>query len=158
MAYFRNVLTTIHFETPFLRYLSMSLLKKYVSKNKIYFGWKKKSNVLLNKKVIFVFYTIFKLDFVAQIIYFILYANVCVLFSYFFCSLTSVSNKRNIETMLTLSYWYNRQKFNNKMNKKRSKEYQSIDPEYVTGQINSRILELVLRQFCCLIFAPSEKS
>ena len=33
-----------------------------------------------------------------------------------------------------------------------------MDPEYVTGQSNSRILELVLRQFCCLIFAPSEKS
>ena len=30
-----------------------------------------------------------------------------------------------------------------------------MDPEYVTGQINSRILELLLRQFCCLIFAPS---
>ena len=47
---------------------------------------------------------------------------------------------------------------NNKMNEKRSQEYQSMDPEYVTGQINSRILELLLRQFCCLIFAPSQKS
>ena len=44
---------------------------------------------------------------------------------------------------------------NHKMNEKRSQEYQSMDPEYVTGQINSHILELLLRQFCCLIFAPS---
>ena len=47
---------------------------------------------------------------------------------------------------------------NNKMNEKRSQEYQSMDPEYVIGQINSRILELLLRRFCCLIFAPSQKS
>ena len=47
---------------------------------------------------------------------------------------------------------------NNKMNEKRSQEYQSMDPEYVTGQINSRILELLLRRFCRLIFAPSRKS
>ena len=33
-----------------------------------------------------------------------------------------------------------------------------MDPEYVTGLINSRILELLLRQFCCSIFAPSQKS
>ena len=39
-----------------------------------------------------------------------------------------------------------------KMNEKRSHEYQIMDPEYVTGQINSHILELFLRQFCFLIF------
>ena len=44
---------------------------------------------------------------------------------------------------------------NNKMNEKGSQEYQSIDPEYVPGKINSHILELLLRQFCCLIFAPT---
>ena len=33
-----------------------------------------------------------------------------------------------------------------------------MDAEYVTGQINSRILELLLSQFCCLIVAPSQKS
>ena len=33
-----------------------------------------------------------------------------------------------------------------------------MDPEYVTGQIKSRILELLLRRFCCLIFAQSQKS
>ena len=48
---------------------------------------------------------------------------------------------------------------NHKMNEKRSHEYQSRDPEYVTGQIiNSLILQLLLRQLCCLIFAPSQKS
>ena len=33
-----------------------------------------------------------------------------------------------------------------------------MDAEYVTGQINSHILELLLRQFYCLIFGPSRKS
>ena len=50
--------------------------------------------------------------------------------------------------MSTLPYSYNWQKFSNKMNEKRSQEYQSMDREYVTGQINSRILELLLRRFC----------
>ena len=48
---------------------SQESLKKYVFKNKIYFCLKKKSNVSLNKKFIFVFDTIFKLDFIPQIIY-----------------------------------------------------------------------------------------
>ena len=72
-----------------------------------------------------------------------------------FCSLISVSMKPNIE-MLTPLYSYNWLKFNNKMIEKRSQEYGP--PEYVTRQINSRILELFLRQFCRLIFAPSQKS
>ena len=88
----------------------------------------------------------------------VLSTDVCVLISYYFCSLITVSKKWNIETMLTFPYSYNWQKFNNKMNEKRSQEYQSMDPEYVTGQINSCILELLLRQFCCLTFAPSRKS
>ena len=46
----------------------LGILKKYVSKNKIYFCSRKKSNVSLNKKVIFVFHTISKLDFITQII------------------------------------------------------------------------------------------
>ena len=33
-----------------------------------------------------------------------------------------------------------------------------MDPGYVTGQINCRILQLLLRRFCRLIFAPSRKS
>ena len=73
---------------------------------------------------------------------------------YFFCSLISVSKKQSVETMLILPYLYNWQKSNNKMNEKRSQVYQSMDPEYVTGQTNSRILELLLRQFCRFIFAP----
>ena len=43
--------------------------------------------------------------------------------------------------MLTFLLWYNLQNFN-KMNEKRSLEYQNIGPEYVPGQINSRILEI----------------
>ena len=35
---------------------------------------------------------------------------------------------------------------NHKMNEKRNQEYQSMNPEHVTGQINSRILELLLRR------------
>ena len=61
--------------------------------------------------------------------------------------------------MLTFPYSYNWQKFkNHKMNEKRSQEYQSIDPEFVTVQINSCILEILLRRFCCLIFPPFQKS
>ena len=47
--------------------------------------------------------------------------------------------------MLAFPYSYNCQKFNNKMNEKRSHEYQIIDTEYVTGQINSCIQELLPR-------------
>ena len=135
---------------------AIGILKKYVSKSKIYFCLKKKSNVLLNKNYFCLshnFQTWFhKADH-------LLYCHRC-LYSLFilFCSLISVSKKRNIEIMLTLPYSYNWQKFNNKMNEKRSQEYQSMDPEYVTGKINSRILELHLRWFCRLIFAPSRKS
>ena len=62
-------------------------LKKYVSESKIYFCLRKKSNVSLNKKVIFVFHTIFKLDFITHIIYCIicryLYSHLILfLFSY----------------------------------------------------------------------------
>ena len=84
----------------------------------------------------------------------------CVLISYFFCSLTSISKKWNIEAMLRhISLFMQLAKVSNhKMNKKRSHAYQSMDSEYVTGQINSHILELLLRRFRCLIFAPSQKS
>ena len=34
---------------------------------------------------------------------------------------------------------------NHKTNEKRNQEYQSMNPEHVTGQINSRVLELLLR-------------
>ena len=121
----------------------LGILKKYVSKNKIYFCSRKKSNVSLNKKVIFVFHTIFKLDFIMQIIYCIIHRCLCSHFT-FFCSLLSVSKKWSIETMLTFPYSYNWRKFNNhKKNEKRNQAYQSMDPEYETGQINSYILELL---------------
>ena len=42
--------------------------------------------------------------------------------------------------------------------KSRVSELPSMDPEYVTGQINSYILEPLLRLFILLIFAPSRKS
>ena len=128
-------------------------LKKYVSKNKKYFCWKMKSNVFLNKKkVIFVFHPILRLYFIIQIIYRIIHRCLYSLFIRF------CSQKRNIETMLTLPYSYKWQKLNNKMDEKRSQEHQSMYPEYVTGQINSRILELLFRRFCRLNFAPSQKS
>ena len=61
--------------------------------------------------------------------------------------------------MLTLPYSYKRQKFSNKMNKKRIQEYQSMGPEYVvTGQKNSHVLEFLLKLFCNLLFAPLRKS
>ena len=59
----------------------LGILKKYASENKIYFCSRKKSDVLINKKVIFVFYTIFKLDFITQIMYCIMHKYVCVLIS-----------------------------------------------------------------------------
>ena len=87
----------------------LGFLKKYVSENKIYFCSRKKSNVSLNKKVIFVFHTIFKLDFITQIISCIIHRCLCSHFS-LFCSSISVSKKLNIETMLTFPYSYNWQK------------------------------------------------
>ena len=66
-----------------------------------------------------------------------------------FFSLISVSQKWNIETMLTLPYLHNWQNFDKlKMNENRSQEYQSVDPEYVTGQ--NRILDqtILLFDFC----------
>ena len=90
-------------------------LKKYVSKNKIYFCSRKNSNVSLNKKVIFVFHTIFKLDFITQIIYCIIHRCLCSHFI-LFCSLISVSKKWNIETMLIFPYSYSWQKFEQPLN------------------------------------------
>ena len=46
------------------------ILKINVSKNKIYFCLKKKSNVSLNKNVILVFHTIFTLDFIDHLLYY----------------------------------------------------------------------------------------
>ena len=98
-----------------------------------------------------------KLDFITQIIYCIIHRWLYSLLIFFFCSLVSVSKKQNIETMLILpSLFIQLAKF--QQNEwKRSQEYQSMDPEYVTEQINSCILEFLLRRFCSLILAPSQK-
>ena len=69
----------------------------------MYICLKKKRNVLLNKKAIFVFHMIFKLDFMTQS-FTVLSRDVCTPFSYFCYSFISVSKKQNIETMPTLSY------------------------------------------------------
>ena len=85
--------------------IKLGILKKYVSKDKIYFCLKKKSNVSLNKSVIAVFHTISNL--ISQGRSFTeLSTDVCILFSYFFCSLVSVSQKWDPEIMLTLPYSY----------------------------------------------------
>ena len=81
----------------------LGILKQYVSKNKKYFRLKLKTNVLLNKKTIFVFHTIFKADFITQIIYCIFHR--CLYsFVVFHCSLISAFKKRKIEKMLTIRY------------------------------------------------------
>ena len=64
----------------------LGILKKYVSKNEIYFCLKNKSNTLFNKKGIFVFHTIFKLVFITQIIYCIIHRCRCPLFVLFLFS------------------------------------------------------------------------
>ena len=130
----------------------LGFLKKYVSENKIYFCSRKKSNVSLNKKVIFVFHTIFKLDFITQIIYCIIHRclySLFILFLFSYIRFWETEHRNNVNP----SYSYNWQKFNNKMNEKRTQEYHSMDPEYVTGQNNSHIQELLSRPFCCLFFA-----
>ena len=86
----------------------LEILKRYVSENKIYFCSRKKSNILLNKKVIFVFHTIFKFEFITQIICCIIHRCLC---SRFISRFISVSKKWNIKTMLTFPYSYNWQKF-----------------------------------------------
>ena len=50
---------------------------------------------------------------------------VCIFFSFFCCSLKSVSYRRNIERILNLSYLCKWQKFH-EMNKKRNLGYQSM--------------------------------
>ena len=65
----------------------LGILKKYVSENKIDFCSGKKSNVSLNKKVIVVFHTIFKLDIITQII---IHRCLCSLFMLFLLSYISL--------------------------------------------------------------------
>ena len=120
----------------------------------IYFCLKKEMSCLI-KKGIFIFYTIFKLSWRRS--FTVLTADVCLLFSYFCCSYILVFKTRGIERILILLYQYKWQKFY-KMDEKRNLGYQSVVAEYVTGQINSLLLRLLLRQFYRLIFVPSQKS
>ena len=64
-----------------IKYLRIS--KKYIAKNEIHFCFKKKRNVPLIKKFIFVSLTIFKLDFIALIIYGIIHRCLYSLFMLF---------------------------------------------------------------------------
>ena len=100
---------------------------------------------MFNKKVAFVFHTIFKVDFMTEIISCIIYR--CLYCPFILCCFPmSVSKKRYIGRILILPDSYMWQKFN-KMNEKRSLGYQSGGVEYVTGQINSRILQLFWDDF-----------
>ena len=61
--------------------------------------------------------------------------------------------------MLHLPYSYNLQNFSNKMNEKKKPGVSEYGlPEYVTRQISSCNMELLLRQFYCLILGPPWKS
>ena len=75
-------------------------------------------------------------------------------FHTFVVPLCQFSKKRDIERILTLPYSSKWKKFN-KMNEKGSLRCQGVGPEYVTGQINSLVLQLFLRRFYRLIFARS---
>ena len=79
------------------------------------------------------------------------------IFAFYYLPLKNAEAIKILE-ILKKYFSYNWQKFNNKMNEKRRQECQSMDPEYVTGQINSPILELLLRKICRLTFAPSRKT
>ena len=73
----------------------LGILKKYISENKIYFCSGKKCNVSLDKKVVFLFHTIFKLDFIRQIIYCIIQRCLCSHFIHFLFSSISLSEMGN---------------------------------------------------------------
>ena len=65
-----------------------------------------------------------------------------------FRSLTSVSKKWYIETMLTFPYSYNWQNLTTKLMEKKTRSIrQSMDPQCVVWYV-----------VCCLIFAPTQKS
>ena len=79
----------------------LRILKKYLSKNKIHFCLEKKSNVSLNKKVIFDFHANFKLDFITHIIYCITTAQVSVFsFHAFFVLLYHTEHRNNVNPSL----------------------------------------------------------
>ena len=99
------------------------------------------------KKVIFVFHKTFNLDFITQIINCIIHRCLYSLFI-LFCSFISVSEKRYPSLSIQLA------KSQKQINEKKP-EYQSMCPQYLTRQVNSCILQLLLRRFCRMIFALS---
>ena len=77
----------------------LGILKKYVSNNKICFGSRKKSNISLNKNVIFYLSHNFQTWF-HNADHLNIYRCLCSHFI-LFCSIISVSKKWNIEPILT---------------------------------------------------------
>ena len=65
---------------------------------------------------------------------------------------------RNNRNNANLSLFTQFTKAQQKVQMKISQRYQSMGPEYVSGKINSCILELLLRRFCSLVFTLSWKS
>ena len=134
----------------------LGILKTFLCNNKKYvFLFTKKEMSCFIKKGIFIY--LHNLQTFMTQSFTVLTTGIYLLLSYFSCSPILVFKTRDTERMLTLLYEYKCQKFN-KMNEKRSLGYQHVGAEYVTGQINSLILQLLLRQFYHLIFAPSQKS
>ena len=86
----------------------LGIWKKYVSKNKIIFCSRNKSNVSPNK-VILSFIQISNLISLCRS-FTVLSTDVYVHISYFFCSLILISKKWNIETMLTFPDSYSCEK------------------------------------------------
>ena len=83
----------------------LKILKKYVSENKIHFSSRKRNNFSLNKKVIFVFHAIFKLDFITQIIYCIIHRCLCshfILFLFSYISLYEMEHGNNVNVFLLI--------------------------------------------------------
>ena len=69
-----------------------------------------------------------------------------------------MEHRKNSKPSLFIQVNKKKKQMFNKVNEKKSRGHQSMDPEYVTGQNDSLILKLLLRRFYCLIFAPTRKS
>ena len=87
--------------------------------------------------------------------HFLYYPQMSVL-SFHCFPLILVFQKGAKEIILTLPYLYKFQKFE-KMNERKIQGHQSMAAEYVVEQINRLILQLDLRKFYYMIFAPSRK-
>ena len=106
---------------------SQQLLKLlFQEKEKIYFCSRKKRNVALNKKVIFLT--------ILQTI-----THRCLYYLFIFFSLILVFSKRVMERIVILSYSYKLQKIK-KMNERKNLPHQIVAAKYVAEQIISLIL------------------